>query len=309
MWAKSAVRAILANPRYTGHQVWNKQRKDEVLIDVDDVALGHETKMRWNDTADVGLVASSPCTSRSSASRLFEAAQAMFDRTQAGDRAARRRRAGSYVLAGLLRCGICGRRMQGQWNHGRAYYRCKFPTTTRRRRPPPEERLRARKTRVDARARRAGSPRCSTTTTSTTPAPSSPASASPTRRPTPAKPQLRDQIADCDRKLADYRALLDAGEDAVTVAAKWIAEVERERKALERQLGRAVPGGKLTKSQVTALVEALRDIVDVLADADPEDKAAALRRARGHPDLPPRRTSRTSRRCPRGVQVRVGGGT
>jgi Recombinase len=47
-WSKSAIKAILANPRYTGHQVWNKQRRDEVLIDVDDVALGHQTKLRWN---------------------------------------------------------------------------------------------------------------------------------------------------------------------------------------------------------------------------------------------------------------------
>jgi recombinase len=31
-----AVRAILMNPRYTGRQVWNRQRKDEVLIDVHD---------------------------------------------------------------------------------------------------------------------------------------------------------------------------------------------------------------------------------------------------------------------------------
>ena len=50
-WNKFAVRAILVNPRYTGHQVWSKQRKDEVLIDVDDVALGHTTKLRWNDSA------------------------------------------------------------------------------------------------------------------------------------------------------------------------------------------------------------------------------------------------------------------
>ena len=48
-WSKGAVRTILGNPRYTGRQVWNKQRKDEVLIDVEDVALGHITKMRWND--------------------------------------------------------------------------------------------------------------------------------------------------------------------------------------------------------------------------------------------------------------------
>jgi len=27
-----------------------------------------------------------------------------------------------------MRCGICGRRMQGQWNHGRPYYRCKYPS-------------------------------------------------------------------------------------------------------------------------------------------------------------------------------------
>ncbi|PWU57001.1 hypothetical protein DLE60_25320 [Micromonospora globispora] len=47
-WSKTAVRTILLNPRYTGHQVWNKQRTDEVLLDVNDVALGHTPVMRWN---------------------------------------------------------------------------------------------------------------------------------------------------------------------------------------------------------------------------------------------------------------------
>jgi DNA invertase Pin-like site-specific DNA recombinase len=47
-WAKGAVRAILTNPRYTGYQVWNRQRTDEVLLDVENVALGHTAKMRWN---------------------------------------------------------------------------------------------------------------------------------------------------------------------------------------------------------------------------------------------------------------------
>jgi site-specific DNA recombinase len=47
-WTKGAVRVILANPRYTGHQVWNRQRKDEVLLDVRDVALGHVARLRWN---------------------------------------------------------------------------------------------------------------------------------------------------------------------------------------------------------------------------------------------------------------------
>ena len=39
-WAKSAVRAILRNPRYTGYQVWGRQRRDEMLLDVNDVAAG-----------------------------------------------------------------------------------------------------------------------------------------------------------------------------------------------------------------------------------------------------------------------------
>lgn len=42
------MRAIPGNPRYTGYEVWNKQRKQEPLIDVDDVALGHHTRLPWN---------------------------------------------------------------------------------------------------------------------------------------------------------------------------------------------------------------------------------------------------------------------
>ncbi|MET7752824.1 recombinase family protein, partial [Micromonospora sp. NPDC005367] len=32
--------------------MWNTQRKTEILLDVDDVALGHETKLRWNPAED-----------------------------------------------------------------------------------------------------------------------------------------------------------------------------------------------------------------------------------------------------------------
>ena len=40
------------NPRYTGRQVWNRQRRDEILVDVEDVAQGHLSRMRWNDPSD-----------------------------------------------------------------------------------------------------------------------------------------------------------------------------------------------------------------------------------------------------------------
>lgn len=59
----------------------------------------------------------------------------------------------------------------------------------------------------------------------------------------------------------------------MALAARWIAETQRERKALEQQLGQHIPGGELTAKEVKALVDALRDIVSVLSAADPEDKS------------------------------------
>ena len=46
-----------------------------------------------------------------------------FERAQ-HTRAAGTRVRRSYLLRGLLQCGLCGRRMQGAWNNGRANYRC-----------------------------------------------------------------------------------------------------------------------------------------------------------------------------------------
>ena len=34
-------------------------------------------------------------------------------------------RARSYLLTGLVRCGVCGRHMDSHWVHGRAGYRCR----------------------------------------------------------------------------------------------------------------------------------------------------------------------------------------
>ena len=118
---------------------------------------------------------------------------------------------------------------------------------------------------------------------------------------------LRAAIADCDRKLANYRALLDH-EDAVTVAASWIADTQRQRNQLERQLGQQVPGDKLTAEQVKALVKALKDIVRVLAAAEPTDKSDLYDQLGISLAYDPDGTVTVESR-PRGVTVRVGGGT
>src|SRR5690349_23165139 len=47
-WTLSTVAAILANPRYTGRQVWNRQRTDRDLVDPANTGLGHRQVQRWN---------------------------------------------------------------------------------------------------------------------------------------------------------------------------------------------------------------------------------------------------------------------
>jgi hypothetical protein len=47
-WALGTVTTTLQNPRYTGHQVWNRQRTDKDLADPADVSLGHKSVQRWN---------------------------------------------------------------------------------------------------------------------------------------------------------------------------------------------------------------------------------------------------------------------
>jgi site-specific DNA recombinase len=302
-WAKSAIRAILNNPRYTGFEIWNKQRKDEVLIDVDDVALGHITKQRWNDEGE--WIWSAEPTHEALVSReLFDAAQAKFTKRGPTTRAPRQGR--HYLLSGLLHCGVCGRRMQGQWNHGRAYYRCKFTDDY-----PDGAVEHPKSTYVKEEALLPGldawlaslfdddhiDETCTALAGSSEPDPEA------EKR----EAQLRAAIADCDRKIRNYRQLLD-DEDSVTLAAQWIAETQRERRALEQQLGQHNPGGELTAREVKALVDALRDIVGVLAAADPGDKSELYAQLGVSLSYDPTGNV-TVKAEPRGVTVRVGGGT
>ncbi|HEX5303944.1 MAG TPA: recombinase family protein [Streptosporangiaceae bacterium] len=47
-WTLGTVATILPNPRYTGRQVWNRQRTDFDLADPADACLGHKSMQRWN---------------------------------------------------------------------------------------------------------------------------------------------------------------------------------------------------------------------------------------------------------------------
>ena len=111
--------AILANPRYTGRQVWNRQRTDFNLVDPANTGLGHRQVQRWN-LPEGWVISKHPAHPALVSEADFIAAQEMaVPRGPAGP-AARR-----YLQAGLLTCGRCGRRLESAWSNGRPAYRCR----------------------------------------------------------------------------------------------------------------------------------------------------------------------------------------
>jgi hypothetical protein len=129
-WTLGTVTTILGNPRYTGHQVWNRQRTDKDLADPADVSLGHRDVQRCN-LPDGWVISRRPAHPALVSEEDFVAAQdarAARGPLPAGDLAGPRRR--RYLLYGLLACGTCGRRMESAWSNGKPAYRCRHGRTT-----------------------------------------------------------------------------------------------------------------------------------------------------------------------------------
>lgn len=275
-WSKAAVRAILSNPRYTGHQVWNRQRKDDVLLDVHDVALGFETKMRWNDPGTwvwSDTIVHTPLVSTGD----FETAQAIradHGRARQGSRDVQRRVIHIHVLRGRLYCGLCGRRMQAQHSNGGTYYRCRYAreyALASHIEHPVNIYLREVQILpvVDRWLTQLFAPhRLEQTIRDLAAAQGQPVSPSPVSTGDSAA-----VIADCDAKLTRYRAALDAGGDPVTIAT-WTREVTAQRAAaLARAANPPASGTPLSEQAIQKIIEALGDIRDVITSADPAIKA------------------------------------
>ena len=275
-WGKSAVRAILCNPRYTGRNVWNRQRRDEVLIDVEDVAAGNETKLRWNDRSEWIWSAEQTHEALVSSEDFVRVQEQMAAGAHRPTSLKNHATGRVYPLSGLVRCSACGRRMQVTRAHDTARYRCRFPS----------EYAIADKidhplcvyVREDTIVPRLDDwiaelfneanldVTCEALAMAGDPDDAAEARAEAARR----------KIADCDQRLARYRQALDAGADAAVVAS-WMAEVQGERLRAESELGASVPGDQMTKEQIRSLVLRLRDIAAVLATADPKLKAEVYR--------------------------------
>ena len=270
-WSKSAVRAILINPRYTGVAVWGRQRRDEVLVDVEDVAAGHKIKLRWNDE-DAWVRSPGVAHEPLITAEVFEAARARRVANRRTTIRKPRRTPRPYLLRGLLRCGLCDRRMQGSWNHEQAYYRCRYPTEyaiPRRTQQPRTVYVREAKIVQPLDDWISGifepdrlEETCRALAEAQEPAPEADGRAEAARR----------TLADCDARLDRYREALESGVDAAVVA-RWISEVQLERRSVEEEIRRRRPAAALTEDDIRAMVENVADLVGVLQAANAEKRA------------------------------------
>ena len=126
-WTLGTVTTILQNPRYTGRQVWNRQRTDTELADPGNVTLGYKSVQRWN-LPDGWVISDRPAHPALVSEADFIAAQDVNAARGPGpqDGPVLRR----YLLAGLLACGVCGRRMESAWSNGKPAHRCRHGRTS-----------------------------------------------------------------------------------------------------------------------------------------------------------------------------------
>jgi site-specific DNA recombinase len=111
------------------------------------------------------------------------------------------------------------------------------------------------------------------------------------------------KLADCDKRLGQYRKALDSRADPAVVAG-WMSEVQSERLRAEQELVVAQPRANLDEEQVRSLVRSLGDVASVLADADPALKSQLYEEL--GISVTYDHATRTATAC---AKVSVGGGT
>ncbi|MFD6665538.1 recombinase family protein [Micromonospora chalcea] len=130
-WTLRTVAAILANPRYTGRQVWNRQPAHNHT----DASRSEREPVRRNPTAD-WVVSTQQAHTALVSEQDFVAVQAIRSHRGAHDGTTRR-----YLFTGLLRCGPCGRRLESHWINQRPGYRCRHGHTSTRQPTNPRRKI------------------------------------------------------------------------------------------------------------------------------------------------------------------------
>ena len=267
-WGQSAVRAILKNPRYTGYQVWARQRKDEVLLDIDDVAAGHVTKQRWNPE-DQWQWSREPSHTALVSRDDWNAAQDVFT---AGNRKSQpqRRRQHDYLLKGMITCSVCGRKLIANTIRGRLQYRCRMKDEY-----PGLDHPRSLSVREDHLlptidnwlGQLFDDDHLDDTIESLADLETDQIDAAE-------ELAARRTIKDCDKRITNFETALGLTDDADTLAgfARQIERTRAERKSAELRLRRLTTGKGMTEDEIRDVVRSLAEAVKLLSDASAEDR-------------------------------------
>ncbi len=280
-WQASTVTAILTNPRYTGYAVFGRWSKKEELLDIDDVAAGHVVRFRRSANERIVRSRKPAHPAIVSVADFTEATLLRRKRAGASNRSRaklERTRSGPhlYLLAGRIRCEICGRRMQGETVHRHPYYRCRAKTIA-----PGSAVLAGHPRTVNLREDLLVGPvdgwlssvfgREHRDRTVATLLAAQPDEDSDTRR-----AGLRQRITIAEGKLATHLAAIEAGVDP-TALVTAINTAQAEKAAAEVELKSLPQIRALTETEIRKLVESLGDVKAVLTAADPVDKAQLYR--------------------------------
>jgi len=271
-WARSAVRAILTNPRYTGYQVWGRQPASYELLDPENPGEGDEKVQRW---ADPSTWTRSTTTAHEAlvTDAQFGAAQARL--TTKGPHSSRKERVSKYVylFKSRITCGSCQRHLEGSQNNGLSHYRCRLVGVSNAANIPADH-PRSVYLREDRMVRlldqwmtTALSPEALDVTVTDL---LNEAARSEDGQEILA---LRQDVADAQRLLNRYKAVLDAdpGDDLMEVI-RWIKEAQGKRSAAEHRLNLLLRQPRLDEATLRAMIAEVPDMRALLALATDEER-------------------------------------
>ncbi len=120
-WSRSQLWSLLRNPKYTGYNVWGRHDKRRGRP-----FMRPREQWVWSPTP-----VHEPIVARELFERVEDRAHTNEHRAKAPLPKAYRQRNGKrngrlYALRGRVRCGLCGRRMEGSHQKGNNWYRCQF---------------------------------------------------------------------------------------------------------------------------------------------------------------------------------------
>ncbi len=120
-WSRSQLHAMLRNPKYTGYNVWGRHDKRPGRP-----VIRPREQWTWSPTPS-----HEPIVSRELFEQVEERAVGNHRRATLAAPKSYVQRTGRgggrlYPLRGRVRCGICGRRMEGSHQKGSNWYRCQF---------------------------------------------------------------------------------------------------------------------------------------------------------------------------------------